>query len=617
MYGNSGNDIIIGGDGDDFILGGLGDDIIDAGDGSDWVYLDGGNDVVTLGEGSDYISIFGNSNEHHIINDFNPDEDYLIYLRRVSDLSAGDGDGVINASTLDITDTADGALLTISDTHTILFKGITKAELANDENFKFPGVAGGDSNDVLSPSETNYDGSYVIGGKGNDTLNIGGEIHSSNTVFLFGGAGDDTITSVGDYNGNYRAYLEGGTGNDTLTGRVNLYGYPNHTSNYDYLRYSYDPNGVNANFLTGIVIDGWGDTDTISEFEAINLSPFDDQVITGGGLYEINSGLGSDTIIQGDTGFIKVTLSDVGNHFTGHADALSYIELGQEGGSTIDSTEGVTTVAFRFWGTDNYNVVPDYGFHVDLDAGTGQFNRGDYALYTLIGVENVIGSIGNDIIIGNSLDNILYGGYAPWVENSYSGVPGNYSLDGRHFHFTGTDTFTGGAGADTFIVTAVADFVAYDIENASIITDFEDGLDKLVIHTDAYMGDRIIEQGTGDYANDTIIKYLIPIDFFQTPNLSQQWHIDNPGPHYSYAVILKNTNANDITEDDFATEASFFPEVGSQSSSGTIDVIGPDLSLDPVPVVTETNEATLEAYLDEDMMFNTFSDDGSLYYNYG
>jgi Ca2+-binding RTX toxin-like protein len=76
----------------------------------------------------------------------------------------------------------------------------------------------------------------------------------------------------------------------------------------------------------------------------------------------------------------------------------------------------------------------------------------------------VIGSAGNDIIIGNT------------AANSISGGAGADTLQGG----AGADTLTGGAGADTFVLLeSVEDVAAVIGVFRDIITDFQVGSDQL------------------------------------------------------------------------------------------------------------------------------------------
>ncbi len=75
------------------------------------------------------------------------------------------------------------------------------------------------------------------------------------------------------------------------------------------------------------------------------------------------------------------------------------------------------------------------GIVVDLAAG--QASGVEIGNDTLIGIENVVGGAGGDLLIGDSADNDL------------SGLNGNDTLSGG----LGADTLRGGEGGDTFTGT--------------------------------------------------------------------------------------------------------------------------------------------------------------------
>ena len=83
-------------------------------------------------------------------------------------------------------------------------------------------------------------------------------------------------------------------------------------------------------------------------------------------------------------------------------------------------------------------------------------------------------------------------------DDSINGKSGSDTLDGG----TGKDTMTGGSGSDTFIIRSGDGSTT--LANADVITDFTDGTD-LIGMDGLNFGELTIEQGTGDYANHTLI----------------------------------------------------------------------------------------------------------------
>lgn len=124
LGGGLGDDTVLGGAGNDFVAGGGRDDVLDGGTGNDTLNGGEGNDLMTGGEGVDTF-VFNrlNSGEADIITDFDAATETVI-LRSVANFDA-----------LDITDTDDGAVVTV-DGHTITFEAVLAADLTAD-NFLF------------------------------------------------------------------------------------------------------------------------------------------------------------------------------------------------------------------------------------------------------------------------------------------------------------------------------------------------------------------------------------------------------------------------------------------------------------------------------------------------
>jgi serralysin len=87
----------------------------------------------------------------------------------------------------------------------------------------------------------------------------------------------------------------------------------------------------------------------------------------------------------------------------------------------------------------------------------------------LYNIENVTAGNGNDLILGNSGDNRLFGGDGNDVIDGKGGA--DVLIGGQ-----GTDTLTGGGGADTFVFQSLTDL---DGQGTDQITDFTRGSDKI------------------------------------------------------------------------------------------------------------------------------------------
>lgn len=179
--------------------------------------------------------------------------------------------------------------------------GNTLANLLTGSNLN-DSFNGGDGDDSLN------------GGNGNDTLN-----GSNGNDALNGGAGDDNLI--------------GGTGNDTLIG-----GTGNDTANYSTVI-----NGVAVNLATGIVDDGQGGTDTISQIEYVQGSNTAGDVLIGDSLANRLYGNGGADTLTGAGGndllYLGTDLvTDTVNYFSGDGSDTVYNFVRGVGGDILNFT---------------------------------------------------------------------------------------------------------------------------------------------------------------------------------------------------------------------------------------------------------------------------------------
>ena len=187
-------------------------------------------------------------------------------------------------------------------------------------------------------------------------------------------------------------------------------------------------------------------------------------------------------------------------------------------------------------------------FNVDLNgdgSGAGENNiygAGNDDIYGSIGHDTFDGGDGNDTINGREGHDTLIGGdgddtisgdggsgyagndtlFGDAGNDDLRGRDGNDILDGG----TGKDIITTGSGLDT-IYLRIGDG-GNALSDADIITDFTDGSDTFGLTNGLSFGDLTREQRSGDYANDTIIKY-----------------------GSEYLAILQNIDVSLLTEADF------------------------------------------------------------------
>ena len=334
-------------------------------------------------------------------------------------------------------------------------------------------LTGGDGSDGVR-----YDQDANYGGGAGVTVNL-----QTNTAT--DGFGDtDTLSSIERVRGTAQAdtfigsnaemffdeTFRGLGGNDTINGG----------GGWDEVRYDRDADygggsGVTVNLATGTATDGFGDTDTLSNLEAVRGSNQAD-VLTGDSNNNSLTGLGGNDTLTGGTGFDRVRYDqDANNGGTagvtvnletgtaidgfGDTDTLSGFE-GVRGTNQADSITGSNSVgffteAFRGLGGNDtidggdgfdearYDRDAGYGGNgavtVNLATGTATDGFGDTD--TLINIEYARGTSLADSLTGN-------GG----AFNAFRGLGGNDTIDGgagRDEARYSEDANYGGAGAVT------------------------------------------------------------------------------------------------------------------------------------------------------------------------
>ncbi len=192
--GGVGNDTLTGGSGYSDLSGGAGDDMLSLGEGGGFASGDAGDDTLSLGESGGFA--FGDAGHDTLTG--GAGSDFLAGGPGRDQITAGAGDDTVSLDDLDAGDFADGG------------KGsdflYVNAGTATD-----PVVLTGSDGELFLDGvliATGFESFGITAGSGNDTLT-----GSSGFNNFYGGAGDDTI-SLGE--GGGAAF--GDAGNDTLTG---------------------------------------------------------------------------------------------------------------------------------------------------------------------------------------------------------------------------------------------------------------------------------------------------------------------------------------------------------------------------------------------------------------
>lgn len=230
-------------------------------------------------------------------------------------------------------------------------------------------------------------------GSGNDTV-ITTWADASDRVWL--GSGNDVLTTYAGVD-----YADGGPGTDSLSV---LY-------------------GASAPVTSGPGYLAQGDSRIdYTGFETLFVSTGNgaDTIVTGATADTIRSGAGDDVV---------------------HAGGGDDVVDGGLGDDLLDGGDGVDTLDFHARG---YSLA-FVGIVLDLAFGGAQ-NIGQGGTDTILDFENVVGSLGNDVLKGTDGVNRLDGGF------------GDDVLDGRG----GADILTGGAGNDVYYVDDWGDEASED-----------------------------------------------------------------------------------------------------------------------------------------------------------
>ncbi|MEM9205984.1 MAG: tandem-95 repeat protein [Pseudomonadota bacterium] len=195
--------------------------------------------------------------------------------------------------------------------------------------------------------------------------------------------------------------------------------------------------GINANLATGIIIDPWGDRDTVTNIEAVYGTQFVDTFTGVDGGFSRFRGLDGVDIYNGTaTGIEEIDFRfDAQNGGTGNI----VVDLGagtatdgfgnNETFSDIDRVRGGRTTDDDLTGSDGDNRLRGEGGNDNLDGGRGS--------------DSLQGGSGNDTLTaGDELTDLR-----DQVGNNLQGNEGDDTLIAGRFSFTG---MVGGEGNDTF-----------------------------------------------------------------------------------------------------------------------------------------------------------------------
>ncbi len=411
VYGDAGNDTLIGGPGGEKLAGGLGNDSLIGGAGNDMLVGGSDDDDLSGGDGRDTLQ--GDGDDDRNGNQFG--------LRGADRLS---GDAQIDVVTYeDFANGSDGVTVTLDN-------------IAND------GPAGEGDNVI-------QDVNIIVGSFGNDLL-IGNDTNQT----LNGGGGDDTLMGMGGddslegdllndgFGGN--DVLDGGDGNDTLNGGedetdadVFIGG-----AGIDTADYSRRGNAVRLS-LDGVANDGApfgnGEDDNIGTDVENLIGGSGNDTLTGSARANVLMGSVGQDLINGAGG--NDTIDGGAGNDTQLGDGGNDLLLASPGADVLNGGSGIDTADYSARTTALVITIDDI-------ANDGEAGENDNVTFD---TDNIFGGSAGDHITGSGLRNTILGNAGG---DTLFGVGGDDSLVGggnsdQLFGGSGNDTLRGLSGADT------------------------------------------------------------------------------------------------------------------------------------------------------------------------
>jgi Ca2+-binding RTX toxin-like protein len=463
IYGEGGNDTLVGGSGTNYLDGGAGADTLNGwfsintyasyadatsgvtvnllnpaantGDAKGDVYLaihrivgsnyadtltaDNSGDIIDGGAGDDTIA--GGTGKDYLYGQAG--NDTLIAGTGTSYLDGGAGaDKLIGlAGHVDYASYADATAGVIVN---LLNPTLNAGDAAGDSYTNIHDVQGSPYADTLVADNS---GDLVYGGAGDDRI-TGGTGKDS----LFGQAGNDTL-----FAGTGTSYLDGGAGADTLIGSAG------HAS---YASYADATVGVTVNLLNPALNTGDAAGDSYTNIHDVKGSAYADTIVADNS-GDLVYGRAGDDIITGGTGRDYLYGQAGNDTLTAGGAAIAFLD----GGAGADKLIGVA-------GHIDYALYADATAGVTVNLLNPALNAGDAAGDSYTNIHNVQGSAYADTIYGDNSGDTLTGGAGA---DTIVGGSGNDVIVGS----AGADILTGGLGANQFRYNTAS-------EGGDTITDF-------------------------------------------------------------------------------------------------------------------------------------------------
>ena len=201
--------------------------------------------------------------------------------------------------------------------------------------------------------------------------------------------------------------------------------------------------GISVNLATGVAIDSWGGTDTLTNVEGIGGTRFNDTLVGNAFDNEFDGRQGRDRF-DGGAGYDRVGFWSPRGDNGGHG---AVVDLTRATGNIVDD---------GFGNSENAISIEAFNGSEFGDKFTGNGGRNDF-----------YGNDGNDTLIGSGGEDDLGG---DWGNDRIVGGTGVDHMSGGGDN----DTMTGNSGEDDFNFN-------WDLADSGVdtITDFEVGIDEI------------------------------------------------------------------------------------------------------------------------------------------
>ena len=506
INGTSGDDILLGGSGNDTFTTGTGTDVVLGYGGNDGITLDGaGGKTIDGGAGTNTVAITYSGLAG--LQDFPTRSLGLDYTLTLIDA---------NSNTITLKNILDFSVASAADGISVAGKSYSFLDYPHELSVE-PNL------EVLRCSMHGHYHGSVRGVAGDLSNNVFVTYDTSALPFNFGGFNTCSTlvntTNVGSSQGKYPLRADYQNISMTVHG-YSQSDYVQSSNNVDTI-YTYAGNDQVLGANGADIIDlGAGDDIAFVTLNDLN----EDTLMGGGGVNTLN--------------FSRIALIP---WFTTSGEA-SYRYWDHDFGITLNLADLLADGSKSI--SDFDNIVGTEG----ADTLSGDSN--DNALVGGLGSDTLSGGAGNDVlyddrnapqsneaprtgltdIYGQHLssasdyaagDDILYGGSGA---DTLVASDGNDTLDGG----TGADALTGGTGIDTFVIRAGDG--GSSVSDADTITDFTDGTDIIGMSGLNY-SDLTIEQGTGSYSSHVVVKKLSSGEFL---------------------IIIENVSLSSVDDNDFS-----------------------------------------------------------------